>query len=163
MEFKKTPVNMQPEIRKRVTDGDITIPITLNFTNVTAQADGSKVVKAGSPISAAGVVVNGVTTYALSTDTTVQSGKTYYTRSGSEGSYVYAAVDNPTGNPSTSNYYEATTDAAAVGILLTDVYDSRPIGTIIKHGCVNTAVANSNSGLTISDTVKTALSLIIFE
>lgn len=34
------------------------VPITLDFTNVVAGADGVKVVKAGSPISAAGVVAN---------------------------------------------------------------------------------------------------------
>lgn len=47
-------------------------------------------------------------TYSASTDTTVQSGKTYYTRSGTSPNYVYAAVSSPTGNPSTSNYYELT-------------------------------------------------------
>lgn len=48
-------------------------------------------------------------TYTASTDTSVQSGKTYYTRSGSgtaESPYVYTAVASPTGNPSTSSYYE---------------------------------------------------------
>lgn len=43
-------------------------------------------------------------TYAASTDTTVTSGKTYYTKSGS----TYTAVASPTGNPSTSSYYEMT-------------------------------------------------------
>lgn len=42
--------------------------------------------------------------YTKSTDTTVQSGKTYYTKS----SGVYTVVAEPTGNPSTSNYYELT-------------------------------------------------------
>lgn len=41
-------------------------------------------------------------TYTASTDTTVQSGKTYYTLSDG----VYTAVAEPTGNPSTSSYYE---------------------------------------------------------
>ncbi len=45
-------------------------------------------------------------TYTASTDTSVVSGKTYYTRSGSAGSYVYTAVATPTGNPSTHSYYE---------------------------------------------------------
>ena len=40
--------------------------------------------------------------YKASTDTTVQSGKTYYTKSGD----TYTAVKSPSGNPSTSNYYE---------------------------------------------------------
>lgn len=46
--------------------------------------------------------------YTASTDSTVQEGKTYYTRSGSEGSYVYTVVAEPTGNPSSSSYYEVT-------------------------------------------------------
>ena len=48
-------------------------------------------------------------TYTASSDTSVQAGKTYYTRSGSGTSaspYVYTAVESPTGNPSTSSYYE---------------------------------------------------------
>lgn len=49
-------------------------------------------------------------TYAASTDTTVQDGKTYYTRSGSAGAYTYSVVSNPTGNPSTSSYYEMTAE-----------------------------------------------------
>ena len=42
--------------------------------------------------------------YAASTDTTVNASKTYYTKSGD----VYTAVASPTGNPSTSSYYEMT-------------------------------------------------------
>lgn len=48
-------------------------------------------------------------TYSASTDTSVVAGKTYYTRSGSgtaESPYVYTKVTSPTGNPSTSSYYE---------------------------------------------------------
>ena len=59
------------------------------------------------------VVPNGILastpTYSASSDTTVKSGKTYYTRSGSgtsESPYVYTKVASPTGNPSTSSYYE---------------------------------------------------------
>jgi len=52
------------------------------------------------------VVPNGVLastpTYSASSDTTVKSGKTYYTVSDG----VYTAVATPTGNPSTSGYYE---------------------------------------------------------
>ena len=48
-------------------------------------------------------------TYSASADTSVAAGKTYYTRSGSgtsESPYVYTKVTSPTGNPSTSSYYE---------------------------------------------------------
>ena len=43
-------------------------------------------------------------TYVASTDTEVQAGKTYYTKSGS----TYTPVASPSGNPSTSSYYEMT-------------------------------------------------------
>ena len=46
--------------------------------------------------------------YTASTDESVVSGKTYYTRSGDAGSYVYTKVASPTGKPSTSSYYEVT-------------------------------------------------------
>ena len=49
------------------------------------------------------------TEYALSSDTAVNSSKTYYTRTGSSiDNYVYTPVAAPTGNPSTSSYYEYT-------------------------------------------------------
>ena len=58
----------------------------------------------------------------------------------------------------------ASSDGAAVGILLNDVYDSNPNGTIVKaFACVNEANANANAGITIASEVKTALSLIVFE
>lgn len=58
-------------------------------------------------------VINEVVTYKASTDTTVDASKTYYTRSGSgtsQSPYVYTKVATPTGNPSTSSYYEVNTD-----------------------------------------------------
>nr|DAZ13630.1 MAG TPA: hypothetical protein [Caudoviricetes sp.] len=57
-----------------------------------------------------------------------------------------------------------TTDAAPVGILLSDVYEDNPNGTIVKaFACVNEANANANANITIADSVKTALKLIVFE
>lgn len=70
-------------------------------------------------------------TYTASTDTEVQAGKTYYTKSGSE----YSVVAEPTGNPSTSSYYELTAEAYTKyttyvlgegSIILDDVGDSVP-------------------------------------
>ena len=52
-------------------------------------------------------------TYVKSTDESADSSKTYYTRTGSGSTsspYVYSVVSNPTGNPSTSNYYEKTAE-----------------------------------------------------
>lgn len=47
------------------------------------------------------------TVYSLTSDTAVNPNKTYYTRTGSTGSYVYTAVANPV-STSLSSYYEAT-------------------------------------------------------
>lgn len=56
-------------------------------------------------------VINEIITYKSSSDASVQAGKTYYERSGSESTgYTYTAVENPTGNPSTKGYYEVDTD-----------------------------------------------------
>lgn len=53
---------------------------------------------------------------------------------------------------------------APVGILLTDVYEESPNGTIAKaFACVNETNANANAGITIAEAVKTALPLIVFE
>ena len=54
--------------------------------------------------------------------------------------------------------------ADAVGILLYDVYEQNPNGSLIKaFAVVNTANAEANTGLTIEDAVKTALPMVIFE
>lgn len=48
-------------------------------------------------------------TFVLTSDTTVQSGKTYYSRTGSgtvNYPYVYLAVSSPAANPSAAGYYE---------------------------------------------------------
>lgn len=51
--------------------------------------------------------------YSASLDTVVQAGKTYYTRTGSEGSYEYTAVVSPTGDPSALSYYEVVSGTGA--------------------------------------------------
>lgn len=53
--------------------------------------------------------------------------------------------------------------AAAAGILLHDVTEDRPIGTILKKAYINTAVAQAHSGVTIAAAVKTALPMVVFE
>lgn len=56
-------------------------------------------------------VINEIVTYKASVDTSVQAGKTYYTRSGSESAgYTYTKVDSPSGNPSSKSYYEVNSD-----------------------------------------------------
>lgn len=54
--------------------------------------------------------------------------------------------------------------ASAKGILLYDVYEENPNGSLVKaFAVINLANANANAGLTIADAVKTALPNIIFE
>lgn len=110
MEYERIGLAADVQILKRPPfEG---IPITLDFSEVTAGADGKKVVKAGSPISADGVVAN---------------------------------------------------TASAIGILLWDVEEARPQGTILKKAYINTAVAQAHSGVTIAAAVKSALPMIVFE
>lgn len=53
--------------------------------------------------------------------------------------------------------------ATVVGILLHDVVEERPQGTLLKKAYINTAVAEAHSGVTYADAVKTALPMVVFE
>lgn len=67
------------------------------------------------------------------------------------------------GNPISADGKVANS-ADAVGILLTDVYESNPNATIVKaFATINEANANANAGITISADVKTALKDVVFE
>ena len=50
-----------------------------------------------------------------------------------------------------------------VGILLHDVTEDRPQGTLLKKAYIDTAVAQAHSGVEIASAVKTALPMIVFE
>ena len=54
--------------------------------------------------------------------------------------------------------------ASVAGILLYDVYEENPNGSLIKgEAVINLANAEANSGLTIETAVKTALATVHFE
>lgn len=53
--------------------------------------------------------------------------------------------------------------ATVVGILLHDVVETRPQGTLLKKAYINTAVAEAHCGVTYDAAVKTALPMIVFE
>ena len=57
----------------------------------------------------------------------------------------------------------ADNTATVVGILLHDVVEDRPQGTLLKKAYINTKVAKDHSGVTISAEVKGALPMVIFE
>lgn len=112
MQFEAKTYAGDVEILKRLPfEG---IAITLDFSDVTAKdaATGKKVVKAGTPISSAGVAAN---------------------------------------------------SSSAIGILLFDVLENRPQGTILKKAYLNTAVAEAHCGITYDDAVKAALPMVVFE
>ena len=86
---------------------------TLDFGAVAdTNANGKKIVKAGTPIGANGVVDN---------------------------------------------------TASVVGILLHDVVEDRPQGTLLKKAYINTAVAEAHSGVEYAEAVKSALPMVVFE
>lgn len=78
-------------------------------------------------------VVEVVTTGVKTTDTAIDEGKTYYTRSGSSGNYTYTPVENPD-VANIGNYYEATASEPVYttyvlgegSIILDDIGDSVP-------------------------------------
>ena len=49
------------------------------------------------------------------------------------------------------------------GILLHDVTEDRPQGTLLKKAYINTAVAEKHSGITFEDAMKSALPMVVFE
>ena len=110
MQFEQTEYVGDVQILKRKPFE--AIPMTLDFANVTDEVNGKKVVKAGTPIGATGVVDN---------------------------------------------------TATVVGILLHDVVADRPQGTLLKKAYINTAVAETHSGVTYDATVKAALPMVVFE
>lgn len=57
------------------------------------------------------------------------------------------------GTPAASN---------AIGILLHDTYSDDPNGTIVIHGFIDTAKAQTNSGVTIDAETKAALPMVQF-
>ena len=57
----------------------------------------------------------------------------------------------------------ADNTATVVGILLFDVTEDRPQGTLLKKAYINTAVAEEHSGITYDAAVKSALPMIVFE
>lgn len=111
MIFEQTQYGADVQILKRKPFE--AIPKTLDFSGVSDTNDfGKKIVKAGTPIGAAGVVDN---------------------------------------------------TATVVGILLHDVTEDRPQGTLLKKAYINTAVAEAHSGVTYDAAVKKALPMVVFE
>ena len=67
------------------------------------------------------------------------------------------------GTPINLTTGKADNTGTAGGILLFDVLEDRPQGTILKKAYIDLAKAEANSGLTISADVKAALPMVVFE
>lgn len=57
----------------------------------------------------------------------------------------------------------ADNTATVVGILRFDVTEDRPQGVLLKKAYINTAVAQTHSGVVYSSDVKSALPMVVFE
>lgn len=97
-------------------------------------------------------------TYAATSDTTVKAGKKYYTRTGTSPNYVYTEVASPTGNPSTSSYYEMTSPDYKItpraSLEQTDFTDLWWVGDKAGGGLVAAKIINalSTSGFQLKTT-----------
>lgn len=56
----------------------------------------------------------------------------------------------------------AADTTTAFGILLSDVYEERPQGTVVYMGTINTDAAKANSGVTIDAAMKAAMPRVTF-
>ena len=57
----------------------------------------------------------------------------------------------------------ADNTGTVVGILLYDVIEKRPQGTLLKKAYIDEDVAKTHSGVTIDSAVKAALPMVVFE
>lgn len=82
--------------------------------------------------------------YTLTTDTEINTAKTYYTRSGSAGNYVYTAVASPVVG-SIGTYYELTADAYTkytTYVLGNGAFDYEDIGAEVPYAMVRDEKTN---------------------
>lgn len=52
--------------------------------------------------------------------------------------------------------------ATALGVLLYDVYEERPQGTVVIGGYIKAAVAEAHSGVTVEDAARNAMKNVVF-
>lgn len=57
----------------------------------------------------------------------------------------------------------ADNTATVVGILLHDVLETRPQGTLLKKAYINSKVAQEHSGVTYATAMMSALPMVVFE
>ena len=91
-----------------------------------------------------------VNTYALTEDEDIVEGKTYYTRSGSEGSYVYTAVENPV-KASLGTYYEVTAT--------TTYYKAWKVNSVVKLGTLDSVNQSIDFDLALNERTEGAVTV----
>lgn len=84
-----------------------------------------------------------VNTYATTNDTTVTEGKTYYTRTGTAGAYVYTPVAEPNENPKTAGYYEVTAT--------TTYYKAWKVDSVVKLGTLDSVNQSIDFDLALNE------------
>lgn len=57
---------------------------------------------------------------------------------------------------------KSVNDDTAIGILLMDVYDTRPQATVVIGGYIKTAVAQTHSGVTVAADAMSAMKNVVF-
>ena len=142
-------------IRKVATEAEYKRGTVLAKSSV----DGKLVILGTAPAEAVEAVAP---TYAITKDTALTSGKTYYTQSGTEGSYTYTAVATPD-VANIDAYYEMTdpgSPAVAAEVLTVDciLCDDTTIGTsadrnvpVYTAGCFNSDALIVKADYTLSE------------
>lgn len=142
-------------IRKVATEAEYKRGTVLAKSSV----DGKLVILGTAPAEAVEAVAP---TYAITGDTALTSGKTYYTQSGTEGSYTYTAVATPDVD-NIDAYYEMTdpgSPAVAAEVLTVDciLCDDTTIGTsadrnvpVYTAGCFNSDALIVKADYTLSE------------
>lgn len=146
--------------------------VVVSSVGIKADSDGRKIIKAGTPLSGSLLARNtafkvATTTggsYSLTSDSSPQEGKTYYTRSASE-PYVYTPVESPESG-SMSSYYEksanGTSNAIGVAHHDVDVTSGTANSGVIVFGFIDISKLDSDVAAMITDEVKDALKMIQF-
>ena len=90
------------------------------------------------------------TTYALTEDTDLVEGKTYYTRSGTSPNYVYTPVENPV-KASLGTYYEATASVT--------YYKAWKVNSVVKLGTLDSVNQSIDFDLALNERTEGAVTV----
>lgn len=90
-------------------------------------------------------------TYELTEDDAVVEGKTYYTRTGTAGAYVYTPVDEPAADPSVAEYYEVTAT--------TTYYKAWLVDSVVKLGTLDSVNQSIDFDLALNNHVTGAVTV----